>query len=115
MTVNEIMKLADAYADAANHRWGHQRCALENAIERIIAERDTAKARVAELERQLDHLKPLTEPARWGVERSPVLEAAMRGNNGPVLMSPPPDGTLARVAELEAECAALKLAKEAKQ
>jgi hypothetical protein len=85
-----------------------------SAYESLVNERDAAKARVAELERQLDHLKPLTEPARWGVERSPVLEAAMRGNNGPVLMSPPPDGTLARVAELEAECAALKLAKEGK-
>jgi len=41
MTTNKIMALAEAYADAANHRWGHQRCALENAIERIIAERDT--------------------------------------------------------------------------
>ena len=46
MTVNKIMKLADAYADAADHRWGHQRCALENAIKRIVAERDTLAAGV---------------------------------------------------------------------
>jgi hypothetical protein len=46
MTINEIMKLADAYADAADHRWGHKRCALKNAIARIIAERDTLAAGV---------------------------------------------------------------------
>jgi hypothetical protein len=76
-----------------------------SAYESLVNERNAAKARVSELEKQLARLKPLelpTEPTRWGVERSPVLEAAMRGNNGPVLMSPPPDGTLARVAELEA-------------
>jgi hypothetical protein len=111
-----IMNLATVWVRSLNREHTiHARQQVQEAIEALVAELSAAKARVAELERQLDHLKPLTEPARWGVERSPVLEAAMRGNNGPVLMSPPPDGTLARVAELEAEHAALKLAKEAKQ
>jgi hypothetical protein len=48
MTTNEIMALADAYANAGGRRWGQQRFALEDAIERIIADRDTLAAGVGE-------------------------------------------------------------------
>jgi hypothetical protein len=107
----------DDFVNLQESDCGFGRTDAEAIVELAGETRKRLEARVAELERQLDHLKPLelpTEPTRWGVERSPVLEAAMRGNNGPVLMSPPTDGTLARVAELEAERAALKLAKEGK-
>jgi hypothetical protein len=44
-----ILQLADAYADVPpSQPCGHQRCALENAIERIIADRDTLAAGVEE-------------------------------------------------------------------
>ena len=45
-----ILQLADAYADVPpSQHCGHQRFALENAIERIIAERDTLAAGVSDL------------------------------------------------------------------
>ena len=46
MTTNKIMTLADAYANAGGRRCGQQRFALEDAIARIIAERDTLAAGV---------------------------------------------------------------------
>ena len=46
MSVNEIMKLADAYASADD--WIKERSGLADAVERIIAERDTLAAGVEE-------------------------------------------------------------------
>ena len=49
MTIDEIMALADAYADVPPSQYfGHQRCALENAIESIFADRDTLATGVEE-------------------------------------------------------------------
>ena len=91
MTVNEIMALADAYAGAhGDHRWGHKRCALEDAIERIIADRDTLATGVEEYHCRLPahqdeavmkaalevtrRLKAASEPAKM----SPLAEKVQR-------------------------------------
>ena len=77
-----ILKLADAYADAEDHRWEHprwglERCDIETAIERIIAERDAARTRVAELEAERDVLVKGVLAAREGMEKGWTDEAVM--------------------------------------
>jgi hypothetical protein len=98
MTTNKIMALADAYADAGEHCWGPQRCALENAIARIIAERDTLAAGV--------RFVYVSSPkwSKWDLDAQlkSALEVANRlaaeesGGTPPQLAKPPavPDATV---------------------
>jgi hypothetical protein len=144
MTTNKIMALADAYAyayayaNAGGRRCGQQRFALEDAITRIIAERDTLAAAVEEYHCRLPvhrneavmkaalevtrRLKAASEPAKPGGDHggkpSPLAAkmATMQEEVGGVLKH----GGMSHTGELVAAIHAVarvveELAKEAKQ